>query len=109
MENEIPLEARKLIGIEKRREYVVTKKDIRRFAQAIGDTNPLYYDEAYAKTTRVKTIVAPPLFCHAVAFEDGPPEQLPPDGSPVEADVPIPAKKLVGGGSIFENWILELL
>ena len=105
MKNEIPADALKLIGMEKRREYGVTKKDIRRFAQAIGDPNPLYYDEAYAKTTRFKTIVAPPLFCQAFAFEDVPPEQLLPDGSPVEADVPIPAKRLVGGGSVFENFI----
>jgi acyl dehydratase len=105
MKNEMPTDALKLIGIEKRREYRVTKKDIKRFAQAIGDSNPLYYDEAYAKTTRFKTIVAPPLFCQAFAFEDVPPEQLLPDGSPVEADVPIPAKRLVGGGSVFENYI----
>lgn len=105
MANEIPIEARNLIGLERQRDYVVTKKDIRRFAQAIGDPNPLYYDEAYAKTTRFKTIVAPPLFCQAFAFSDVPPEQLPPDGSPVEADVPLPAKKLVGGGSVFEHHI----
>jgi len=105
MENEISREALKLIGVEKQRKYVVTKKDIRRFAQAIGDPNPLYYDEVYAKTTRFESIVAPPLFCHSVAFEDVSPEQLPPDGSPVEADVPIPAKRMVGGGSVFENYI----
>lgn len=105
MKSEIPPDALKLIGVEKRREYVVTKKDIRRFAQAIGDADPLYYDEAYAKTTRYKTIVAPPLFCQAFSFEDVPPEQLRPDGSPVEADLPTPAKRLVGGGSVFENYI----
>ncbi len=105
MGNEIPTDFHKLIGIEKKCEYTVTKKDIRRFAQAIGDPNPLYYDEAYAKTTRFKTIVAPPLFCQAFAFSDVPPEQLPQDGSPVEADVPVPAKRLVGGGSVFENYI----
>ncbi len=105
MTNEIPAEARKLIGLERWRDYVVTKRDIRRFAQAIGDPNPLYYDEAYARTTRFKSIVAPPLFCQAFAFSDVPPEKLPPDGSPVEADVPLPARRLVGGGSIFENYI----
>lgn len=105
MNDEIPVEALALIGVEKRREYLVTRKDIRRFAQAIGDTDPLYYDEDYAKTTRFKSIVAPPLFAQAFGFEDVPPEQLLPDGSPTEAAVPIPAKKLVGGGSVFENYI----
>lgn len=105
MNDILPVEALKLIGVEKRQEYLVTRKDIKRFAQAIGDPNPLYYDEAYARTTRFKTIVAPPLFGQAFAFEDVPPEQLLPDGSPVEAAVPIPARKLVGGGSVFENYI----
>lgn len=104
MNNGIPEAARKLIGVEKQREYLVTKKDIKRFAQAIGDPNPLYYDEEYAKTTRFKSIVAPPLFGQIFGFEDVAPEQLLPDGSPVEAAIPIPAQKLVGGGSVFENY-----
>jgi acyl dehydratase len=105
MTKEIPAEALNLIGVERQRDYVVTKRDIRRFAQAIGDPDPLYYDEAYAQTTRYKSIVAPPLFCQAFAFSDVPPEQLPPDGSPVEADVPLPARRLVGGGSVFDTYI----
>ena len=105
MNDDIPDAALKLIGQEKRHEYLVTKKDIKRFAQAIGDPNPLYYDEEYAKTTRFKSIVAPPLFGQTFGFEDVSPEQLLPDGSPVEAAIPIPAKKLVGGGSVFENFI----
>jgi len=105
MNDDIPDTARKLIGVEKRREYLVTKKDIRRFAQAIGDPSPLYYDEEYAKGTRFKSIVAPPLFGQAFGFEDVSPEQLLPDGSPIEAAIPVPAKKLVGGGSVFENYI----
>ena len=35
---------------------------IAKFARAIGETNPLYFDEAYAKTTRFGGIVAPPTF-----------------------------------------------
>lgn len=105
MKHDVPADALKLIGKEKVREYEVTKKDIRRFAQAIGDPDPLYYDEAYARTTRFKTVVSPPLFCQAFAFEDVPPDRLLPDGSPIEADVPIPARRLVGGGSVFENYI----
>lgn len=105
MDNDIPKEAREMIGVETRREYTVTEKDIRRFAQAIGDPNPLYRDGDYGKKTRYGSMVSPPLFCHAFAFEDVPPEKLPPDGSPVEADVPIPAKRMVGGGSVFESYI----
>lgn len=35
---------------------------LRRFAQAIMDTDPLYYDGAYAATTRYGGLVAPPLY-----------------------------------------------
>lgn len=35
---------------------------IARFARAIGETNPLYFDAAYARTTRFGGIIAPPTF-----------------------------------------------
>ncbi|MDB5444714.1 MAG: MaoC family dehydratase [Phenylobacterium sp.] len=33
-----------------------------KFARGIGETNPLYLDEAYAKTTRFGALVAPPTY-----------------------------------------------
>jgi acyl dehydratase len=33
---------------------------IRRFARAIGDGNPLYVDEEYARETQWRGIIAPP-------------------------------------------------
>jgi len=51
-----------LIGIKKKNTYAVTAKDIKRFAQAIDDPNPLYHDEEYAKSSKFKGIIAPPLF-----------------------------------------------
>lgn len=91
-----------MIGTEKVRQYEVTKKDIRRFSQAIGETNPIHFDEDYAKGTEYVTIVAPPLFCQMFAFEDVSPDRLPGDGSPMEIDVPLPAKRTVGGASSYE-------
>ena len=38
----------------------LTREVIRRFAEGIGDPNPLYIDEAYAKTTPFGGIIAPP-------------------------------------------------
>lgn len=35
---------------------------IRRFAEAVGDPNPLYYDHEFARTTRWGGIIAPPTF-----------------------------------------------
>jgi len=43
--------------------YSVTKEEIVEFAQSIGETNPLYTDEAYAKTTPYGGLIAPPAFC----------------------------------------------
>ena len=43
--------------------YNVTKEEIVEFAQSIGETNPLYIDEAYARTTTYSGLIAPPTFC----------------------------------------------
>ncbi len=40
----------------------ICKSELRRFSQAIPDLDPIYWDTEYAKGTRFKTIVAPPLF-----------------------------------------------
>ncbi len=40
----------------------VEKGAIRRFAEALGDYNPIYYDEEYARASGFPTIVAPPTF-----------------------------------------------
>jgi acyl dehydratase len=53
----------KLIGVEAEPEFwEVEKGHIRRFAQAIGDPNPLWQDEEYAGKTRHGEIIAPPFF-----------------------------------------------
>lgn len=46
----------------------VEKGAIRKFARAIGDDNPLYFDEEYAKTTRYGRIIAPPTFSRTFDF-----------------------------------------
>lgn len=43
-------------------ECEVEKGAIRAFARAIGDTNPLYVDEAFAKAHGYRSLVAPPTF-----------------------------------------------
>ncbi len=42
--------------------FDVEKGPIRRFADAVSDPNPLYYDEEYAKNSRYGSIIAPPGF-----------------------------------------------
>lgn len=54
-------------------EVEVEKGAIRRFAEAIGDANPLYHDEAHARSRGHASVVAPPTF--ATCFR--PPEDPP--------------------------------
>jgi len=42
--------------------YEVEKGAIRKFADAIGDEDPIYYDENAARAAGFKTIPAPPTF-----------------------------------------------
>lgn len=56
----------------------ITKSIIRRFAYGIGDDNPLWIDEEYAKNTKYGGIIAPPsivLGCGGMGIVRG---QLPP-------------------------------
>jgi acyl dehydratase len=88
-----------------------TKTELRRFSQAIPDPDPLYWDEAYAKQTRFKGMVAPPLF-PVDAFKPAPdmPDRLTemmrqdpnfwggPPGDPRMTDIHIPLNTPVGSG-----------
>lgn len=83
----IPQAVRALLSAPRRRRCLVTARDIRRFAQAIGAPD----DGA--------GLVAAPLFCQSLTWEDVPLERLPEDGSPTELNLPIAATRVVGGSS----------
>ncbi|MEW5741811.1 MAG: MaoC family dehydratase N-terminal domain-containing protein [Myxococcota bacterium] len=42
--------------------HEVEKGAIRRFAEALGDVNPLYFDHEYARASGFSTITVPPAF-----------------------------------------------
>lgn len=48
------------------------KEAIRKFADAIGDPNPLFRDEEYAISTRFGAIIAPPTFSKTFDFGEIP-------------------------------------
>jgi acyl dehydratase len=48
--------------------YEVTVESIREFADAIGDPNPLYRDEAAAKEAGYEAIIAPPTYLTKLNF-----------------------------------------
>src|SRR5699024_12776421 len=51
--------------------FEVEKGHIRKFADSIGDSNPLYRDEEYAAKTTYGGIIASPTFPIAIASEGG--------------------------------------
>lgn len=48
-----------------------TLTQIKKFAQSIGEKNPLYFSEEYAKSSRYGGIIAPPLFDDPLLDYDG--------------------------------------
>jgi 3-hydroxybutyryl-CoA dehydratase len=40
--------------------YVLTREAIQLYCRSVGDMHPLYFDEAYAKTTPWRGLIAPP-------------------------------------------------
>jgi acyl dehydratase len=48
--------------------FEVEKEPIRRFADAVGDTNPLYWNEEYARNSRYGSIIAPPGLLSSLWF-----------------------------------------
>lgn len=62
-EEKIMEDLKKMVGVEAPPEvFEVEKGHIRKFAEAIGDPNPLYRDEEYARKSRHGGIIAPPTF-----------------------------------------------
>ncbi|MFC1900580.1 MaoC family dehydratase N-terminal domain-containing protein [Chloroflexota bacterium] len=51
--------------------FEVEKESIRRFADAVGDMNPLYRDAEYAGKSRYDSIITPPGFISSVWYWGG--------------------------------------
>lgn len=61
-----------VIGLTSEKYIVeVEKGHIKRFAEAIGDDNPLYHDEAYAADSVYGGIIAPPTFPVGLTSQGG--------------------------------------
>ena len=60
-------EVRRQIGMQSEAHVVeVERGAIRRFAEAIGDPNPLFNREEEARKTRFGGMIAPPTFCRSL-------------------------------------------
>lgn len=82
---------------------VVTALTIRRYARAIGESNPLYYDAEYARSRGHADIVAPPNLVTAISsWDEGPAAaDLRTDGTPTTVQLqglPTGGVRVMGGG-----------
>lgn len=65
------------------------------FAKAIGETDPVYTDEAAARDAGYPDLLAPPTFLFAAELDSGASERL------IEEDLQIPIAKLLHGEQSF--------
>ncbi len=75
-------------------EYEVGREKIREYANAVGETNPVYFDRKAAQDAGFRDVVAPPMF--AVVYSAGS------VGPPIfDPDVGIDFMRMVHGGQEF--------
>lgn len=95
-----------LIGTEvSRATGTVVKRDFQRWAAAVGDRNPLYFDEEYARAQGYRDVVMPPLFLSYVTAGVMDLAQLRPDGIPLVSGtgvIPLPKcpRRMAAGDGI---------
>lgn len=102
----IPAEARAMVGqsLSDDVEGEVTAKEAQRFAQAVDDLNPLYFDDAYARAAGYERAVAPPLFFNVAITASLPLAQTREDGifRSRQRGIPLKVKRTMFGGEDVE-------
>ena len=77
--------------------FEVDKTACRMFARAVGYTDPIYFDEQYAKSKGYRGIPAPVGFLGHVVYNPNEPQRL---GGYVRTDTPF--KRILNGGTDIE-------
>jgi acyl dehydratase len=93
-------EARAMVGqVLERLTATVDKKEFQRFAVAVGDHNPLYFDEEYAASLGHRDVVMPPMFTAYAMTGFVSLDRLREDGTVAVSggDIPLPPRKMAGG------------
>ena len=75
--------------------YEVGAEKIREYANAVGETNPVYRDADSARAAGFRGVVAPPMFCVVYSNETM-------AGAMLDPEVGIDFAKLVHGEQLFE-------
>ncbi len=83
---------------------VVYPKEAQRFAAAVGEMNPLYFDEEIARAEGYRGVIAPPMFLPQVLQGVTPLDSVREDGVPLQggSDIPLRAERLMAGGEEYE-------
>jgi len=95
-------DVRKFIGVEAPPHVMHVERElVRRYIEAVQDENPLWQDEAYARSTHWKgTIVPPHIFCSLMTIITCSPES---GVIPVPApNVPLPRHNVLEGEETWE-------
>lgn len=80
---------------------VIDRLWTQRYAVALDDLDPLYFDEAHARAQGYRGIIAPPNYVTTIRdeAEPGPAEgEMRPDGLPLVAGPPVRGLAAMGGG-----------
>ena len=80
--------------------FDVGRRDIQKYAHAIGETNPIHFDPAAAAAEGYSDIVAPPFFPYVIRMHASHmvgKDQLEPDGSATADVPPLPTTRAMAG------------
>lgn len=99
-------EARTMLGqrLGEPQSGVVSQREMQRYAHAVGDDNPLYFDAEYARAAGYEDVITPPLFFEFPLRESLPLSELRVDGIAKARQAPIPLKveRVMAGGQEVE-------
>jgi acyl dehydratase len=100
----IPDEARAMIGSETgRASGRVVKQEFQRWAAAVKDRNPLYFDADFARAHGYRDVVMPPMYLGHVTHGVADLDTLRPDGIPGGGGdllLPLTPRRMAGGENI---------
>src|SRR6202012_1336062 len=102
----IPDEATAMIGRETgRASGQVVKKEFQRWAAAVKDRNPLYFDADFARAHGYRDVVMPPMYLSHVTLGVADLDALRPDGipgggGPNDLQLPDCPRRMAGGENI---------
>lgn len=97
-------EIKAMIGAEKTfsSQEEIGRATIHKFALAVGDPNPLYWDEEYARKTRYGGMIAPPTMIFELNHNIGDEVKEEDGGYSDKIVLPPPLTRFVRGGNEYE-------